>query len=441
MFNSTPALLLFIFVSVSVSGLAAGDSAADSRCLCINKANENNLALQKSFNQSWEPLSMSYLAFNNVSGRDSGRASVSYPKSGFACQSDLAYEQKIELNHVVNTLNNPTISTFKKIPQIVSAGNLGFPPATQTHPQYKSEMIRKDCIVAAMKRNPGNQGYVCGYAGDQNPIGSNTAKNTAKQSVLKLYGKASGPTAQCVDSKMTDYIHYAVNTAIQCLSGVGKIDSKTLFRKINNESAFNISVASDGGLGIAQMTTNAVEEMTDSKLGKGRYVLEHVASSRDPSCTGFKDVAIQDLKNSPSTRESNRCAWLSPGDGLARNLMYSIGYYLTMRDKYLVPALKQLAPDLANNEALVNDLTSVSYGAEGIKHAKNLLRRFRVTNGTNVAELRKNIRGGSVYLKAIESTMREVSCIRNKIDPNGNECKRTKFEPGDLEGDSCVSSI
>ena len=376
---------------------------------------------------------MSYLAFNTVSGRDSLFSS----KNSFACQTELVSDQKIEIKQMADSLNGDSISTFQGTAQVAMSGHLGFSPATQIPQQNKSEMIRKECIVAAMKRNPGNTGYVCEYAGDQNPIGY----DPGKQSVLKSYGRASGPTAQCVDDKMTDYIHYAVNSAIQCLSGVSKIDSKTLFRKINNESAFNISVASRGGLGIAQMTTIAVKEMTDPQLGKGRYVLDHVAASNDSSCTGFKDVATQDLKKSPSTSESNRCAWLSPGDGLARNLMYSIGYYLTMRDKYLVPALKRRAPELASNEDLVNDLTSVSYGAEGIKHAKNLIRKFRVNNGSNVAELRKKIRGGSVYLKAIESKMQEVSCIRNGIDPNGKDCKNTKFKPSDLEGDSCVSPI
>ncbi len=431
MLNFTKALVLIIFITVF--GLAASKESAGGSSPCINKANENNLALLNSFNQCWEPLGMSYLAFNTLTGRDS----MFSPKNSFACQSEKVSDQKIELKQMADSLNGTYSSSFQETAQVPISGNLGFPPATHTPSQYKSEMIRKDCIVSAMKRNPGNTGYVCEYAGDQNPIGY----DPGKQSVLKSYGRASGPTAQCVDDKMTDYIHFAVNSAIQCLSGVGKIDSKTLFRKINNESAFNISVASGGGLGIGQMTTDAVKEMTDPQLGKGRYVLDHVSASNDPSCNGFKEVATQDLKTSPSTSVSNRCAWLSPGDGLARNLMYSIGYYLTMRDKYIVPALKRRAPDLANNEDVVNDLTSVSYGAEGIKHAKNLIRKFRVKNGTNVAELRKKIRGGSVYLKAIESKMREVSCIRNGIDPNGKDCKNTKFKPSDLEGDSCVSPI
>tara|TARA_B110001454_G_scaffold219204_1_gene252270 strand:- start:84376 stop:85680 length:1305 start_codon:yes stop_codon:yes gene_type:complete len=434
MLHSIPALVLFFFISVSSSRSASG-SSLKSLGPCINKANQNNVALQKSFNQSWEPLGMSYVAFNSATGREQKPLLPS--KTSFVCQSMAATNQKIDLNQVSSSLNEESIFALSQNTRFPLNGELGFVPAEETPTQYKSEMIKKDCIVASMKRNPGNTGYVCDYPGDRHPTGF----SPSKQSVLKPYGEASGSTAQCVDDQMADYIHFSVNSAIQCLSGVGKIDSKTIFRKINNESAFNISVASRGGLGIAQITTSAVKEMTDPQLGKGRYVLDHVASSNDPSCNGFKDVAIHDLRNAPSTEVSNRCAWLSPGDGLARNLIYSIGYYLTMRDKYIVPALNRRSPELAKNETILNDLTSISYGAEGIKHVKNMLRKFRVNKRTNVSELRKKIRGGSVYLDAIQAKMKEVTCFRNGIDPSNKECRNMKFNPSELEGDSCVSPI
>lgn len=398
---------------------------------CLNKANSNNVALQTSFSQCWEPLGMSYLAYNTSAGKET---SLTYSQVT-SCYAESIQEQRVNLTQMASHLDEDGAfaSTLPKDYTLYEK-DLGFFPATDIPLSHKSNMIKKECIVAAMKRNPGNKGYICDYEG-------RAGTDAGKQIVPRYYGKASGETAQCVDKNMTDYIHYAVNSAIQCLSGVGKVDSKTVFRKINNESAFNISVASDGGVGMAQLTSIAVAEMLDKDLGKGRYVLEHISKSSDSACSGFKDVAIQDLKKSPSTSVDNRCAWLSPGDGLARNLMYSIGYYLTMRDKYLVPLLKRKAPNLVQDEALMNDLTSIAYGAEGINHARGLLRKFRVSNKTNSVELRKKIRANSVYLKAIKSKMKEVACIKKGWPNEGKACKAYEIEPSELDGETCVAPI
>ncbi len=374
---------------------------------------------------------MSYLAFN----AGTGRASLYNQSQSIACYAEDVTDQKVDLLQMASHLNED--GSFKQsLPEDFSLYNkeLGFLPATETPPRNKSDRIKRECIVAAMKSNPGNSGYTCDYEGK-------SGENAGKQSIPRYYGKAGGKTAQCVDESMTDYIHYAVNSAIQCLSAVGKVDSKTVFRKINNESAFNISVASGGGVGMAQLTSIAVDEMLNSAKGKGRYVLEHIANSADSTCNGFKQVAVEDLKKRPAPFAENRCAWLSPGDGLARNLMYSIGYYLTMRDKYVVPFLKQRAPALVTNEGLLNDLTSIAYGAEGINHVRNLLRQHRVSNKTNMAELKRKIRKDSVYLGAIESKMKEVTCIRKGWPNESKECKNYKMEPAELEGETCVAPI
>lgn len=428
MLKSVKVLLPLIFMILLKFAQATPILGASA---CLNDANSNNVALQKSFNQCWEPLGMSYIVYATGTGKV---APVTQAQVN-SCFSENVLGQKMDLTQMASYLNEEG-SFVHTLPEHLKRydKDLGFFPATDTPPPNKSDMIKKECIVAAMKRNPGNKGYVCDYEGK-------SGENASKQIVPKYYGKASGRTAQCVDQGMTDYIHYAVNSAIQCLSGVGKVDSKTVFRKINNESAFNISVASNGGVGMAQLTSIAVKEMYDKSLGKGRYVLEHIAKSMDSSCSGFKDVAAQDLKKAPSTSAADRCMWLSPGDGLARNLMYSIGYYLTMRDKYLAPILSRQAPNLVKDEGLMNDLTSIAYGAEGISHARGLLKKFRVNNKTNLVELRKKIRANSVYLGAIKSKMKEVTCIRKGWQNESKECKKYEIEPAELEGETCVAPI
>lgn len=428
----TAFVLLFIMLSFEV---AQSKLMVETPNVCLNEADFRNRDLQKSFNNCWEPLGMSYLAFNSAIGKTENEPLAR--SFNHKCQADPIESRRISLNQLVNSLNEGPMSLFLQRPDIAKLNELGFSPAKEVPFMYKSNRIKRECIVASMKRNPGNKGYVCNYADDKTPIGV----NPGKQSILKYYGVASGPTAQCVDDRMTDYIYFAVNSAIQCLSGSGKIDSRTVYRKINNESAFNVSVASTGGWGIAQITSSARNEMIDPELGRGRYILDQVSKSNDPSCRGFKEVASQDLLKAPSMAQDNRCAWLSPGDGLARNLMYSIGYYLTMRDKYIVPALTRMAPHLADSEKLLGELTSIAYGSEGIKHAKMLLRKFRVNSQTNADQLVSSLRGQSRYLKNIKSKMKEVTCLRKGLEADGEACKKLKLSSEDLEGDSCVAPI
>lgn len=419
-----------LFAVYAVSGRA--DPVMLSEASCINNAREQNQALKKSFSSCWDPLGLDYLAYSAATKKQG--ITSDFPES-LSCSAESIMAQKINLEQLASSLNGEPMAHLRQ--SASEAENLGFVPAAQVSEHRKSDMIKRECIVASMKRNPGNKGYVCEYPGDRSPRGI----NPSKQSILKYYGTASGSTAQCVDEQMTDYVYFAANSAIQCMSGIGKIDSKTLFRKINNESAFNISVASGGGVGIGQLTPIAIKEILDPKLGKGRYILDHVANSGEKSCNGFKSVAAHDLKNPPSTSVSNRCAWISPGDGFARNLIYAIGYYLTMRDKYLMPSLLKMAPALAQDEGLLNDLASIAYGAEGIKHAKSLLWKFRVNDKTNIAELRKKIRGNSRYLSNIKSKMKEVTCISKGWHNDSSKCKKYNMTSEELEGDACVAPI
>lgn len=287
--------------------------------------------------------------------------------------------------------------------------------------------ITQECIAASMTREAGGDGYICGATKRARP-----------------YGKAHGNTLQCVNDDMADYLTFAVNSAIQCMSSIGPtseetnpIDSRVIYKKINNETAFNPSLAASIGVGVGQLTTWAVKDIA-KKNGNGRYILEKIAESKKQECQGFKKVAVKDLKKRPTVQET--CAWVSPGDGLARSLIYSVGYYLTLRDQYIIPALKKRsASHLINNTTLVSDLTAIAYGHEGLKQAKLLMDKFRTNEKTKAQDLQRKIRSKSDYLQKIQGKMREIACIRNGKDPNRKNCKNANIPNADLEGDTCVS--
>ena len=164
--------------------------------------------------------------------------------------------------------------------------------------------------------------------------------------------------------------------------------------------------------------------------------LENIVNSKKPECNGFKGVAAADLKRSPSVK--NTCDWVNPGDGLARSLMYTIGYYLTMRDQYVIPTLEKRSVKLIENKSLVSDFTAIAYGAEGLDHAKWLMQKYRVGRGTNAKTLQNNIRKDSVYLSNIKDKMQEISCIRQGKAAD-KACKQQPISEADAEADSCIT--
>jgi len=189
-------------VFFEVFATANNNSPSYSENTCINNANEENLALKKSFTQCWDPLGMDYLAYSTAVRQSTN---LSKPVDTSMCSIDNLADQRIDMSQVSEALNEENIERVQK--QIhPDAESLGFLPAVSTAAQNKADMIKKECIVASMKRNPGNKGYVCEYPGDKNPKGI----NPTKQTISKYYGLAAGSTAQCADNQMSDYVHLRI---------------------------------------------------------------------------------------------------------------------------------------------------------------------------------------------------------------------------------------
>jgi hypothetical protein len=119
--------------------------------------------------------------------------------------------------------------------------------------------------------------------------------------------------------------------------------------------------------------------------------------------------------------------------------MYAVGYYLTMRDQYIVPLLEKRSPHLTGNAGLISDFTAIAYGAEGLEQARWLMQKHRAGKGSNAKDLQEKIRRDSVYLSNIKSKMKEITCIRNGTDPSSKQCENHKFTKEDLEAESCVT--
>ncbi|WP_413287557.1 hypothetical protein [Bdellovibrio sp. HCB337] len=411
-------LLIFTFISPQVHAKpAAGNSDQNAaNNICINNTSAKNDKLLESFRDNNDPLKLAFL--------DSRRA-ANVP----AC--DLTLNEK-DLGFMGNLSRMITSTLFPEVEfplQDTKADLLELSKKVES----KSPQISRECIEASMKRAPGNDGYSCRYPTVRE---AQHGFDPNKQSIANKYGKAGGNTLQCVNNEMVDYMHFAVNNAIDCMSPGRPIDSRAIFQKLNNETGFNPSIAYPGGIGIGQITTSAIRELT-TDAGKGQHIFEDIVSSKKESCQSFKSIAKKDLQSYPPVR--NRCSYNSMGDGLARSLMYAIGYYITMRDDYLIPALDTRSSKMVSNDELVSKLAAIAYGGEGIKHAKWLVQKYRVNERTDTKAFIKTLHNESTYLKQTAGKMRETLCLQKGVDPSSTECRHLQFTPEELGADTCVS--
>lgn len=400
------------------------------------------MELQKSINASKDPLHLAFL-------KSKEPTKTSQPPAAAVPEVDSKFPTvQTDIGSCLPTNNmSKQLSFFGKLAsaireyfgaeaEVINSMDFVNPALTEVSKVQqgpRAPRILRDCIKASMTRAPGNEGFTCDY-----PTAKEAKRgfNTKTQSVPVSYGKASGKTLQCVTDDMVDYMDFAVNSAIQCMSPADPIDSRVIYKKLNNETAFNLSMANRGGVGVGQLTTPAIKELTDEDLGKGRYILENIVNSKKPECKPFKDVAKASLKKRPHVNST--CDWASAGDGLARSLIHSIGYYLVMRDNYVIPALEKRNTKLLTNPSLISDLTAISYGAEGWDHARWLLQKYRVNEKTSPKSLQTSIRQDSVYLGNISDKMHDVTCIRNGMTPQTAPCDAAPQTAAEAEADTCV---
>lgn len=298
----------------------------------------------------------------------------------------------------------------------------------------KPSPLAKACVVAALRRGVSQTAFTCNYPSEtlRRPISSETPP-----SVLTALGPDPDKKNQCMTEDYADYLRYSVNLAAECLSTEGAVDVQSLFAKINNETAFNVSIGYDGGVGLMQVTGVCADEMAGAK-GGGRYVLENILKSPKKACEPFRKIAENDLKSPPTTDSKNYCNWVGPGEGLTRSLLYGLGYQVHMRKTVVIPLLQQLMPQFASNREVIREMEYITYGRGGIKELKWILAKHRMSKRSKLRDVLKALHKDSPYVREVEGKMHEVLCLKKQINPATPACKKLKFSPAQLSGSECV---
>jgi hypothetical protein len=241
--------------------------------------------------------------------------------------------------------------------------------------------IKKTCVVAALQRSNQTQGYFC-------------PTPTSKPVKVGSPG-ARGP---CISPEIADYVTWAVNEAIECLSTPeAPIDPLTVLKKLNNETGFSFFQASSGGVGIGQLTSNAIAE-----VNQNTDLLERVKSSNKPACAPFKS-ALQ----KPQPDNIRWCPLLHYSEGLAANLIYSLGYFVHTRDDLMSGFRAQLQRCGIERADILNLGALAAYGAEGLGvrgTLTELLRKHCHQPDRFIAEAERRV----LYLRQVKGSLQET---------------------------------
>lgn len=133
-----------------------------------------------------------------------------------------------------------------------------------------------------------------------------------------------GPNGPCITSEMIDYITWSFNQAVACLNPTAEpLDPYLLFQKFNNETGFKYFTGYGGGVGVGGLTSIAVQELNQSSR-----IMRQVSFYARPECEPFKNALLARPKN-----VHQHCEWVENDHGLARSLIYSVAYFLDIRDR------------------------------------------------------------------------------------------------------------
>jgi hypothetical protein len=270
--------------------------------------------------------------------------------------------------------------------------------------------IPKECITASLKRKVVQNSIEC----IREPNGNWGMKRHSKRS----------KTAPCIDDTTVDYIHHTTNKVISCFQGlpmkngvVESVDPKLLYSKINNESGFNFSFSYDGGVGAGQVTGHAVQEMnvlnpsrTNGRVvkGGGRFILDSILNSSKSDCVDLKSVIKNDLKFGYHSPRKPNCEWVSMETGLARNLIYSMGYFAFLKHQIIGKELRRIAPNAYKDAELLNLLTMVGYGPKGTNRALTLIRTLNMGSaGSSLASIKAQLKK-QTYLNSTATKLKEA---------------------------------
>lgn len=311
----------------------------------------------------------------------------------------------------------------------------------QKYSLYSTTEAASGCVECASSAGKGN----FKQQGELRPIGMSSSKLLYKDECLTVAGSVlahakeikcpegkTGYYNQCVSPSLLKYENAVISDFLSCMKKVRPdfpISAEGIFEMLSLESGFKPSYASTNGVGIGQLVSIFVKDI--SQEHRGRRILKEVADSKDPDCAAAQVLAFKDTQNPNHTvqlTKSNRCAFTQVGEGMERNILYSLVGMANAWELDLAPVMKrfnersQKDPKYSTDEKFRDNVARAqelavlnSYGHGGRAAARAAARRLsRLSPEAFVKAIKKPLRveeddeSLTSYITTMQSRQRQL---------------------------------
>lgn len=346
-----------------------------------------------------------------------------YRKPTLACQMECSNFAKIrDKSFLEEFLKSSGDSNFDKKCKSRLYPEFDAIEAFAYNPIQKERYFKKSCLIEALRKiNTINipQRLTC----------SSNEGNGVKHYFNLRSSRQTDKVELCMTDDIVDYIMFAFNEVVDCLKSINEkisprkheVDAKLLYSLLINESKGGFFLRSSRGIGFTQLTSLAVLDMTPGYSGY-QYIEEALKADASDSCQKLKGTLDYKVKLNNGT-VNEYCQFVSLGEGLARNLFYGFSYFLHRRNHYISRTIssflskykspqKEMLSKILNEKQIIDILTLISYGRDGVSGLGVLLKQVVRSKGNDLPTMKKEDiielfihNGASDYLKETFKSM------------------------------------
>jgi hypothetical protein len=181
----------------------------------------------------------------------------------------------------------------------------------------------------------------------------------------------------CFTKSLVTYQNAALSEMYKCVKFTTSlpITPDAIFEMYTLESGFKPAYTNGGGTGLGQLTGIFIKDLHQKH--RGRKILESIQNSKNNSCDAAKIILQQDLKKEPNLK--NKCEFTQYGEGLERNILYTLAGMASSWQKDIEPLMKDFSKKNADHSLLAKAQAKAllnAYGPGGRAAARAAVRRL-----------------------------------------------------------------
>lgn len=239
----------------------------------------------------------------------------------------------------------------------------------------------------------------------------------------------------CINREILEYQNLVVSNMYSCFSkySASPINPSSLFEIQSLESVYKTNYSSYKGHGLGQLTNIFIK---DAQIEfRGLPMMKKIVADTSAECGAAREILSLDTKRKPIlSTPKDRCRFMQIGDGLERNVLYSLIGLNTLWKNDISPHFTGYSKKHGTHAAfprLMEKLLQIGYGAGGPVAAKAVIKRGgHLPPDRFLALLESKISGDSgedlnLYVRGIAGRQKDIkdkitdSALKDSFATNG----------------------